>query len=240
MYFNFLGVKIFYRISGNITSKDITIVLHGWGCDGHIFDDLLSRFDRQFLIIDLPPFGESNVEPCEWNIFTYSNMVLSLCQKLSIKRANIIGHSFGGRIAIILAALNPKLIQKCVLIDSAGLRPKRSPKFYIKIYIYKLLKKMGFMFSAAGSSDYKQLSPQMKRVFVAIVNQYLDEYLPLIQQKTLIIFGENDKETPIYMAKRLHKFIQNSTLEILKQAGHFAFLDCPLSCFRMIDAFLEE
>ena len=95
------------------------------------------------------------------------------------------------------------------------------------------------MFNNAGSQDYQALSSEMKKVFVSIVNQHLDEYLPLIKQKTLIIFGEKDNETPIYMARKLHKNISNSKLEIIKGAGHFCFLDNLMTFYRIIDKFLE-
>lgn len=241
MILKFNGVKVNYYFVGNQKAESVTLMLHGWGCDGHIFDNLLSLMpDKRFLVVDFPPFGKSTNEPKGWNIFTYSNMIISLLQNLKLKSVNMCGHSFGGRIAIILCALRPELVKKCILIDSAGLKPRRKLSYYFRLYSYKFAKSLGFIMPNVGSSDYKKLSSDMKNVFVAIVNQNLDEYLPLIKQKTLIIFGENDKETPIFMAKRLNKNIQNSRLEIIDNAGHFAFVDNLMTCYRLIDSFLEE
>ena len=99
---------------------------------------------------------------------------------------------------------------------------------------------MGFDISKYGSSDYKLLSTNIKKVFNEIVNQDLKDYCPLICAKTKIIFGENDKDTPIYMAKTLHKLIKNSHLCILPNAGHFSFLDSPLSVVKELSLFWEE
>ena len=246
MVYNYKDVKIFYKVigdSGNLNSQQSsppTLLLHGWGCDGSIFDSLISLMpQKNFIVIDFPPFGKSNVEPKDWNVFTYANMVISLCEHMGISKVDVLGHSFGGRVAIILSALRPNFVGKCILIDSAGLKPKRGIKYYCKLYFYKFAKRLGFMFNNAGSSDYKALSNEMKKVFVSIVNQNLDDYLPLIKKQTLIIFGENDKETPVYMAKKLHKNIIGSRLEIIKGAGHFCFLDNLMTVYRLVDEFLE-
>lgn len=240
MFYKFSGVKVAYSLVGPENAESTTVMLHGWGCDGHIFDNLISLMpERRFLIIDFPPFGKSDIEPKDWNIFTYANMVISLINHCKFKHVNVCGHSFGGRVAIILAALSPELVDRLVLLDSAGLKPRRKPGYYIRLCYYKLAKHFGFMLNA-GSDDYKALSSQMKKVFVSVVNEHLDSLLPLIKQKTLIIFGKNDKETPIYMAKRLNKNIKNSRLEILENAGHFCFVDSLMTCFRLIDGFLEE
>lgn len=244
MVYNFNGVKVDYKI---IESKDCEktscplLLLHGWGCDSSIFDNFISLFpNRKILVLDFPPFGKSQVEPTDWNVFTYANMVLALCQHCNIKKVDVLGHSFGGRIAIILSSLRSDFVRKCILVDSAGLKPKRKLKYYFKLYGYKLAKYFGFMFNNVGSQDYRDLSSDMKKVFSQVVNQHLDEYLPLIKQKTLIIYGEKDKETPIYMAKRLHKNIANSRLEIIKDAGHFCFIDNLMTVYRFVDEFLED
>lgn len=244
MVYNFNGVKVNFKVfeaRGDEANKTPLLLLHGWGCDSRIFENFISLIpNRKIIVLDFPPFGESNVEPNGWNVFTYANMVLGLCQHLNIKKVDVLGHSFGGRVAIILTSLRSDFINKCILVDSAGLKPRHGLKYYAKLYYYKLARYFGFMFSRAGSADYQALSYEMKKVFVSIVNQHLDDYLPLIKKKTLIIFGENDKETPVYMAHRLHKNVENSRLEIIKGGGHFCFLDNLLTFYRLVDEFLEE
>ncbi len=243
MVFNYNGVKIFYKVIESEKQRaDLPplLLLHGWGADSSIFESLVELLDnRKLILLDFPPFGESKVEPVDWNAFTYANMTFSLCQQLGISKVDILGHSFGGRIAIILSALQSSFVNKLILIDSAGLKPRRGLKYHFKVKFYKLAKRFGFIFQNSGSNDYKQLSVNMKKVFVEVVNLSLDDYLPLIKQKTLILFGEQDKETPIYMAKKLNKKISNSKLIIIKGGGHFCFLDNLMTTYRYIDEFLE-
>ena len=91
-----------------------------------------------------------------------------------------------------------------------------------------------------GSSDYILLSPNMKRTFINIVKTHLDDYLEGVEARTLIIFGEDDKETPVYMAKRFKKKIKNSELFIMENSGHFCFLDNKYIFIKTLKNFLEK
>ena len=236
MVFVYNGVKVFYEIKG---SGPPCLLLHGWGCSGEIFADFLSRdVGRRFVVVDLPPFGRSGDNIDNWCIFTYASMLMSLCEHLEISSCDCIGHSFGGRVAILLASLKRTLVKNLVLVDSAGLKPRRSLGYYFKVFSYKVAKRLGFSCDV-GSPDYKALPDHLKSLFVNVVNERLDEYCTMIHARTLIIFGANDKDTPPYMAKRLHKLIKNSKLVFLEDAGHYSFLDCPLLFYRKICEFLE-
>lgn len=239
MVFVYQGVKVNFKLVGE--GKKTTLLLHGWGCDGEIFSPLINHFEnRRFVVLDFPPFGLSDPVNGEWNIYTYASMVMSLCQHLKLQKFDILAHSFGGRVAILIASLVPEQVENLVLVGSAGLRPKPSLKRFIKIREYKIKKRLGFNVERYGSADYKKLDDETKKVFVSIVSENLKNYCPRICAKTLIVFGERDKDTPVYMAKKLHKLIKNSSLVILKDAGHFAFLDAPLSFIRAVDKFWEE
>ena len=89
-----------------------------------------------------------------------------------------------------------------------------------------------------GSKEYKSLSEIQKQSFVKIVNEHLDDLLKYVDNKTLIIFGNKDKATPIYMAKKLNKNIKNSSLVILKDCSHFAFVDKPREFNLLVKEFL--
>lgn len=134
----------------------------------------------------------------------------------------VVGHSFGGRVGLRLA-VNGKC-DKLVLVDSAGLKPHRKLSYYIKVYGYKLKKKLGINTDNCGSQDYCGLSPIMKRTFVNIVNTYQDKELASVKIPTLIIWGRTDSDTPLYMAKKYHKYITNSRLIVYSEGGHFCYL----------------
>ena len=241
MVFRFKGVDVFYRYFRQEGSERPLVLLHGWGRSGDDFDEIISFYQtRSTLTIDFPPFGQSGTNLKEWNIYTYVSMVISLCEHLKIDEGDFLGHSFGGRIAIILSCVKRSLVHSCILIDSAGLKPKRSIKYKLNLAFYKLNRKLGFRGKDRGSPDYKALPPAMKETFKSIVNTHLDNYTKHIHAPTLIIWGKNDKQTPFYMAKRLNKNIKNSRLEIVENGGHFPFLDCPLEVFSIIYEFLEN
>ncbi|MEG1608836.1 MAG: alpha/beta hydrolase, partial [Clostridia bacterium] len=106
----------------------------------------------------------------------------------------------------------------------AGLKPKKTVSYYKRKYIFKIKKSLKMDVSQCGSSDYRNLSPLMRQTFCNIVNTNLDYLLPHIKQPTLIIWGAKDKETPLYMAKKLNKGIKNSGLVVL-DGGHFCYID---------------
>ncbi len=232
--------KIYYKFY-NQTSHCPIILLHGWGCEGSIFKNLIAQMpEKSFLVIDFPPFGKSDKSISDWNIFTYVGMLMSLCDYLHIDKCDILGHSFGGRIAIILSAVKRSLVHTCLLVDSAGIKPHHSIDYHMKICKYKIKKALGKSTLNMGSPDYLALSPDMKKTFVSIVNTHLEEYAKKMAVKTLIVWGEKDNETPIYMAKKLNKYIRGSRLKVIKEAGHFCFLDRPLEFYKIVKNFWEE
>jgi pimeloyl-ACP methyl ester carboxylesterase len=240
MVFVYQGVNIDYRFFGKAGER-VTLLLHGWGCDGDVFENIVAQFpNRNFLTLDFPPFRNSGKVDENWNIYTYANMVISLCEHMKISGCDVLAHSFGGRVAILISALRPELVGSLILVGSAGLKPKFNLKRYLKIKQYKIKKKFGCKVENMGSSDYQKLDEQTRKVFVSIVNENLKDFCPKIKAKTLVVCGENDKETPLYMAKKLSRLIKNSSLVVLKNAGHFAFLESPLVFCREIDKFWEE
>lgn len=240
MFYHYGDVKVYYAFKNRNSSNPI-ILLHGWGADSQIFKPIWKAFpERSFLCIDFPPFGKSQKKIENFNIYTYVALLMSLCEHLHIEKCDVLAHSFGGRVASILASIKCSLVRSCIFVGSAGLKPKRNLKYYYSIYKYKILKKLGKSTLNLGSKDYQLLDENMKKTFNSIVNEDLAPYYQSVRCKTLIVWGEKDKETPLYMAKKLHKYIKNSKLEIIKDAGHFCFLTNTLSFNKIIGKFWEE
>lgn len=175
-----------------------------------------------------------------YSLSDYVNEVREYMYKRGIVKPHVIAHSFGGRIALKAAAENGGVFDKLVLTGSAGLKPERSFKYKVKTKAFKILSRFLPKSALKGfySKEYLSLSPVMKESFCKIVNEHLDGVLPRIKNRTLIVFGENDKETPLYMAERLHKGIENSELVVIKNAGHFCFIDKPLKFNGEVKEFL--
>ena len=239
MIYQYNDVKIEYKFNNFVSSTPI-LLLHGWGCDAKIFADLIRKFpEKSFLTVDLPPFGKSGNNISDWSIFTYVNMLISLFEHLNISKCDVLGHSFGGRLAILLSSVQSSYVHSCILVDSAGLRPKRKFDYYLKILRYKYLKKHKKDIDNLGSKDYLALSPRLRKLFNKIVNTNLDDYCKNINIKTLIVWGEKDKDTQFYMAKRLNKLIKKSELKVIKNAGHYSFIEHPFEFYSLIKDFWE-
>ena len=231
MEFIYNNTKINYEIKGN--GEKLVVFLHGWGAGSEMFLPLAKEIYKErnsFLFIDFPPFGKSEEPKTVWTIQDYKAMALQIIQHILDKQnytsLDIISHSFGGRIAILLASENKLKLNKLILIGAAGIKPKRGLIYKTKVLKYKIMKKFAPQKAAnMGSEDYKKLSSTMKQTFKNIVNTDLASLCDKISCQTLIIYGQKDKETPIYMAKKLHKSIKNSKLIIVNGAHHFVYLE---------------
>ncbi len=238
-YIDICGVKLHYRQSGD--GELPVILMHGWGCDA----TALSLFERvgaersTVYNLDLPGFGQSTEPPTPWGIEEYTRMLEQFVLALGIDNPILLGHSFGGRIAILYASRNRT--RKLVLVDAAGVRPRRSLKYYAKVYSFKLAKAVyptivgrekaeriiSEMRSRRGSYDYNNCSPLMRRVMVNVVNSDLRHAMPHIKAPTLLIWGENDTATPMRDAHIMKKLIPGAGLVTFPGAGHFSFVDNP-------------
>ncbi|MFQ6040808.1 MAG: alpha/beta fold hydrolase [Candidatus Poribacteria bacterium] len=237
MFIEIDGLTIYYASEGE---GDSVVLLHGWGGQSSsfkpVFDFLIKSY--KVYMLDLPGFGRSGIPPHTWGTFNYASFVSKVFAKLGITKAHIIGHSFGGRIAIVLAANFSKLVDKLILVNSAGIRPKRTVKYYAFITIAKIGKILlspkiwgrygervkNALYNLVGSEDYRNAG-ELRDVLVKVVNEDLRALLPRIEVPTLLVWGGKDKKTPILYAKIMEEKIKNSHLVILKDAGHFSYLD---------------
>ncbi len=190
-----------------------------------------NAFKKDFNVhaIDLKGFGENAGMEYPYSLSDYAREVKDYINENGLIKPCLIAHSFGGRIAIRLMAEDSEIFSKVVLTGCAGLKPKKTFSKTVKRLTFNTLKHFikKEKLTKFYSKDYQSLSPVMKESFKKIIAENLDDKLDKIKNQTLIIFGKNDKETPIYMAKRLNKGIKNSKLIILENAGHFAFIDKP-------------
>ena len=193
------------------------VLLHGWGCTHSTLapiERIATAAGRPVINVDFPGFGNSTEPPTVWGVEEYTCAFEELMRREQVgEDALILGHSFGGRVGILFASRNP--VGKLVLVDAAGVKPKRTMKYYFKVYSYKLKKhllrillgkekaeeRLNALRGKVGSSDYASASPQMRRILSKVVNEDLKHVMPLIKAPTLLIWGENDTATPIADAK---------------------------------------
>ncbi len=208
--------------------KDI-VLLHGWGQNIEMMKPLGDNFCDRFriTILDFPGFGESAEPDFDWSISDYALMLEEFIKKLGIKKPIIMGHSFGGRVAIRYSANNP--IEKLVLFGSPCIRIQE--KLPIHVVVLKKLKQLPglnnigeYMKKYIGSRDYKAASPLMRKVLVNTVNEDLSSYARNIEEPTLLIWGEHDTEAPLHDARELEKIMIDAALIILP-GTHYAYLE---------------
>ncbi len=243
------GTRVWYGRSG--TGHPV-LLLHGWGASSAtmalVHDDLARQYD--VTAIDLPGHGRSSLPPDAWGTEDYTACVLAVMDRLRIRRPHILGHSFGGRIALDLAARHPDRVDKLVLVSSAGLLPPRSAAYYLRTALARIGRVFGRfgsggralqtrLYSKVASPDYAQAGP-MRPTFVKIVNEDLAPLLGSIRAPTLLIWGARDTETPLAVGRRMTRLIPSASLAVIEGAGHYAFLDA-FGKFRLLVArFLRE
>ena len=232
--------KLEHTVMGD-ENRPCILFLHGWGGDLRSFSyfaNSLSVYGYRTINLSFNGHGNSEKPSSVWGVSDFARAVLKLLKNYNVEKVSIVGHSFGGRVAIWLSANYPSLVDKLVLVDSAGIKPRRGLRYKYKVWRYKKAKKNGKDLSKFGSSDYKNLDEKMKGTFIKIVNEDLTKFLPKILVPTLLVWGKKDKDTPMYMAKKMRKKIKESNLVVFKNEGHWAYANKPNEFLKEIKSFL--
>jgi pimeloyl-ACP methyl ester carboxylesterase len=217
------------------------VVLHGWGAHIEAVAPILAALDGapDLIALDLPGFGESEPPEQAWDVDSYARFMIHFLDELGVERAHLVGHSHGGRVSIALAADEPQRVGRLLLIDSAGLRPKRGWKYRRRVAVAKLgrlIAKVGGgpgrrlqerMRVRVASRDYLEASEAMRGTFRAVVSADLVGRLPRIVASTLLVWGDQDEDTPLWMAHRMEELIPDAGLVVLEGAGHYSYADAP-------------
>lgn len=227
-------MNYYFFPSKNKADKTL-IFLHGWGMSGRHWlriAENLKKFD--VYLIDLPGFGDSQVPPKTFDVESYKDTVKEFVKKMGIKKAVLIGHSFGGRITIKTAAEKPDFLEKIVLVNTAGVVTastiKKVTSLFAKlispVFRPKFMQPLRKKFYSIIGSEYLE-NEQLSKIFSNVVSEDLVKHLSSIDTPTLIIWGDKDRVTPIDFGFLMKNKIKDSKLVIIKNAGHFSFLEKP-------------
>jgi len=229
--------------------------MHGWGCNHTTVASIEAAAIAagcRVINVDFPGFGDSQEPPEPWGVEQYTRQIEQLVSVESIERPTLIGHSFGGRVAILYGSRND--VDKIVLVDAAGVKPRRTFTYYRKVYTFKAMKHLSRLIlgrrraealierrrAAAGSSDYSQASPMMRRILSKVVNEDLRHVMSRIQAPTLLVWGENDTATPLRDARTMERLIPGAALVSFPGCGHYSFLDNPRQFAAVLQSFLRS
>ena len=217
------------------------LLLHGWGCSTDTFKDLQTELSKNFKVfaVDFPGFGCSEAPKGEWGVHDYAEWLGKFILKTNIQNPIVLGHSFGGRIALIINTHTK--ISKLILTGGAGLvleTGKKGVAKYIPAFLKRgIFKKIGI--KLFGSADYKNASPLMREILKKVIAEDLSAYAKQVHVPTLLVWGENDKETPLEMGRKFKELIADSQLEILTNCGHYAFLEKKSEFMNIINRFIR-
>jgi pimeloyl-ACP methyl ester carboxylesterase len=242
-YLHIDGLSVRYQMGGQ---GPAVLLLHGWGGNIEsftpVFDDLV-RFYTVYAL-DLPGFGHSSLPSTPWGVADYAALTLQVMDRLKLEQPHLICHSFGGRVAIMLATHHPNRVGKLVLVDSAGVRSRRTTKAYLKGLASRVGKWLATYGGGVGkqlrdalyqrlqSQDYANAGP-LRSTLVKVVNEDLMPLLPRIKSPTLLVWGEHDRDVPLSAAKVMVQLIPGAQLVVFENAGHFAYLD-QFNRFRLL------
>ena len=213
----------------NPKQKKTVVILHGWGQTGSFWLPLAKLLPptHRYLILDLPGFGGSDHLPDNPDVPQYSHFLKDFLDKLKISRPTIIGHSFGGQIAMDFALTYPEQLSSLILISPAGIR-QTSSKTTLKKIVYQFFKPVKFITPSPiqkllrplfTSQDYINAIGKQKDILKLILRYDLSHRLNQITVPTHIIWGDLDYVIP-YQGKLLAENIPDSTLHVLYGAEH--------------------
>lgn len=237
-------------------SGQAVLLLHGWGSNLKSFTSLINLLKTKYrvLALDYPGFGESDILKKSFTVDDYCDIVVEFLKNLEVKSVILVGHSYGGRIILKLNNRKnlPFAIEKNVLIDAAGLKDKKDLRIKLKVATFKSLKyifnllpiskvKKDEMIKALrkkfGSSDYANAPKVLQDTLVKSVNEDLTWCLDNMKE-SLIIWGDKDTVTPLWMAKLMETKIRNSGI-VLLNGGHFSYLDDPVTFSKVIISYFN-
>lgn len=256
MFETLCGARIHFEQVGQ--GKPDVLLLHGWGCSIETWRPVTERLSRRSCVtaLDFPAHGQSDRPPEPWGAHEFSEQVAALIRTLGIEGCDVVGHSHGARVALTLALEHPELVGKLALTGAAGLRGKPTPEQRKRAETYKRLrtaadaldkiKLLGSLPEKArealrkkyGSADYNALDAEMRKTFVKLIQTDLTDRLPEVKASTLLLWGTNDAETPLWMGKLMAEKIPDAGLVEIAGGSHFAHLEQPGFFCQVLEQFL--
>ncbi|ADB53331.1 alpha/beta hydrolase fold protein [Conexibacter woesei DSM 14684] len=236
-----LRLRVAHTRPAGIDRPRVVVVLHGWGASIDAVGSILAglRDKVELVALDLPGFGESDMVPAAWSNADYARLVLRLADQLGIERFALVGHSRGAAISLVLASdpATSGRIERMVLTGAAGIKPRRRPSYYAKVGMAKAGRVAGAVGGPPGkrvqqkiraraaSADWLAAPEALRGTLRNVLAEDLSPRLPQVDAPTLLIWGPDDEDTPLWMAERMEREIPGAGLVVLRGGGHFAYAE---------------
>jgi pimeloyl-ACP methyl ester carboxylesterase len=200
------------------------VALHGWGRTGTDFSSILAGLDA--LAIHLPGFGPTAAPDAVWGTDDYARVVADAIEPFG--PVVVVGHSFGGRIAVRLAASRPELVSALVLTGAPLVRLTPPSKPALSFRIVKALNRWGVLpdrilesrRATSGSADYNAAQGVMRDILVKTVNENYDADLARITVPTWLVWGELDTAAPTAAGKIASERIRGARWIVVPDEAH--------------------
>lgn len=223
------------------------LILHGWGQSGKHWQETEKQLSEKCraVALDLPAFGSTSPIPGSPEVSDYADFVHAFIKKMKFGSVILVGHSFGGQVAVDLALRYPEEISKLILISPACVRSVKSGlksriSSALKPVTSKLPKSIqGYLLKFMASSDYQNSNPLQRQVFSRIIRTDYSEKLKNIKPKTFILWGTDDQTIP-NTSKFIAETVPQSVLIPLYGVDHNPHLTATTKLAQSIDRCLRD
>jgi pimeloyl-ACP methyl ester carboxylesterase len=243
------GARVQFRLRG---TGEPLVMLHGWGQSSLSFMAAGSALEQRFRLLtpDLPGFGFSEPPPAAWGSTEYARVVASLVKSAGFGTTNVLGHSFGGKVALALATAYPELVRRLVIVASPivrlplegverrgsnGYRWVRRVAGIAPLPLRERVLEWGR--NRYGSADYRAAGA-LRPTLVRVVNEDWRPALAAVQAPVLLLWGSADQDVPLRVAEEAKEALPRAELRVMEGAGHFPFLDQPEAFVEAVSGFL--
>lgn len=233
------------------------MILHGWARAGKekkydVLKEILEDKGYRVYLPDLPGFGANIAKKEDLTFDDYIQFLADFIKEKNLKKVILLGHSFGGRIAIRYTALHPEIVEKLILTGASGI-PHPLPSLKKKIIFiatkitrpifllppfslfYKLFRKA--VYYSLGEMDYYQAG-SLAQTFKNVYKVSIADNLERINNPTLLLWGENDTITPLVDGQYMQAQLKNSKLVVIPNATHKLPYEKPLEFAQAVVRFL--
>jgi len=229
------------------------LILHGWGSSinswKHV-QDIIAAVGYDVVCPDLPGFGESESPEKPWHVNDYVQTVLQLADRVGFKKFTVLSHSFGGQIAVKLAADNPECVEKLILCAPSAIRTGPSRGAQRAAMLSRMSKRAAgkgltsftrkIFYAFLPQKDYARANEVMKLTMQNVLKENMQPYLKKIHQPTLLVWGTADKLVSVEHARLFKQAIPHAEVELFEKVGHSPHLEVPDQFLVPITRFLRK
>lgn len=233
------------------------VILHGWQSSKEkwkIVKEEIEKENIKVIVPDLPGFRSENELKKAWGLANYIQWVKGFVDEKAVEGFFLLGHSFGGRVAIKFAAKYPEKLRGLILVSAGGMESERTLKKLEKRILkrssfafkklsflpgYQFFRKLFYKF-VVRKTDYLEAKGYLKGTFKKVIGENLTPFLRRIRTRTLIMWGDKDEVLPLSDGLLMKEGIKDSSLELLKGIGHSPHLENPKLLSKKIIDFVNQ